>query len=152
MEALGEVEQNAETLRKRLSLPEFLANCIRRGDDGVDFGDGNFLLSGPTGSGSVSWGLDDGAVKPHLTGTLHLNNSSGACARMNIRYLSEGGAFLTERAGGTVCAADNGHHEFAVDLDPYESNKIGKVTVQLQTLAANGSYVTAGSSTVSIAE
>ena len=121
-------------------------------EDGVDFGDSVFVLSAPTGSGNVSWGLDDGAVKPHLTGTLHLNNSSGACARMNIRYLSESGSLVTERAGGTVCASDNGHHEFSVDLDPYESNKIGKVTVQLQTLAANGAYVTAGSSTVSIAE
>jgi hypothetical protein len=128
------------------------SDSVKITEDGVDFGDDNFLLSGPTGSGAVSWGLDDGAVKPHLTGTLHLNNSNGACARMNIRYLAENGAFLTERAGGTVCASDNGHHEFTVDLDPYESNKVGKVTIQLQTLAANGSYVTAGSSTVSIAE
>ena len=71
---------------------------------------------------------------------------------MNIRYLTEGGAFLTERAGGTVCASDNGHHAFTVDLEPYDSNKVGKVTIQLQTLSANGTLGTAGSQTVSIAE
>lgn len=132
--------------------PNTFPDKVKITEDGVDFGDSVFVLSAPTGSGLVTWGLDDGAVTPRLTGTLHLNNSSGACARMNLRYLSEGGTFLAERAGGTVCAPDNGHHEFTVDLDPYESNKIGKVTIQLQTLAANGAFVTAGSSTVSIAE
>ncbi len=70
---------------------------------------------------------------------------------MNLRYLTEGGTFLAERAGGTVCAPDNGHHSWTVDLDPYSSSLIGQVTVQVQTLAANGTYVTAGSKTVSIA-
>jgi hypothetical protein len=128
------------------------ADSVKITEDGVDFGSSSFSLGAPTGSGSISWGLDDGAVTPHLTGTLHFNNSSGVCARMNLRYLTESGAFVTERAGGTVCASDNGHHAFSVDLDPFESNKVGKVTIQLQTLAANGSFTTAGSATASIAE
>ncbi len=121
-------------------------------EDGVDFGNSSFSLGQPTGSGSVSWRLDDGVVTPHLTGTLWINNSSGVCSRMNIRYLTEGGTFVTERSGGTVCASDNGLHSFSVDLDPFDSNKVGKVKVQLQTQGTNGSYSTAGSATVSIAE
>ena len=60
---------------------------------------------------------------------------SGVCARMNLRYLTESGAFLTERAGGTVCAPDNGHDTGSASTSSsYASNKIGQVTVQLQTL------------------
>ena len=39
-----------------------------------------------------------------------------------------------------MCAPDNGHHAFTVNLAPYDSTKIGQVTVQLQTLAANGNW------------
>ena len=35
---------------------------------------------------------------------------------------------------------------------PYVSTEIGQVQVQLQTLGTNGTYVTAGSQTVSINE
>jgi hypothetical protein len=122
-------------------------------EDGVDFGKTNsFLTSGPTGSGTMHWGLVDGQVTPHLTGSIYLNNSSGACARMNLRYLTTSGSFWTSRSGGEVCADDNGLHQFTVDLDPYTSNKIGKVEVQLQTQGSNGTWNTAGSQTVSIAE
>ena len=121
-------------------------------DSGIDFGGSGFFAGAPSGSGSMHWHLDDGKVEPHLTGSLHLDNSSGVCARMNLRYLSSSGAFLTSRAGGVVCAADNAHHSWSVDLEPYESNKVAKVTVQTQTQGSNGSWNTAGSKTVSIAE
>ncbi len=119
---------------------------------GVDFGSNGFGLSSASGPGSLAWGLNDGDTTPHLTGAIWLNNSGGQCARVNLRYLTEGGSDLTERSGGTVCAPDNGLYGWSVDLNPYTSNKIGKVQVELQTLAANGSYVTAGSQTVSIAQ
>ena len=52
-----------------------------------------------------------------------------------------------------MCAPDNGHHSWSASTSrPYGSNQIGQVTVQLQTLALNGTYVTAGSQTVSINE
>jgi hypothetical protein len=119
---------------------------------GVDFGSTGWSGGSPTGDGYVSWPLDGSTARPHLTGAIHLNNSNGACARMNIRYLTDSGAFLDERHGGTVCAPDNAHHSWNVDLDPYESDQIGQVEVELQTLAVNGDYVTAGSQTVSIAQ
>jgi hypothetical protein len=71
---------------------------------------------------------------------------------MNLRYLTEGGMFLHSEAGGQVCAPDNVHHSWSVDLQPYTSSDVGKVDVQVQTLAANGSWLTAGSQTVSVAE
>jgi hypothetical protein len=132
--------------------PNTFSDAVKITEDGVDFGGSGFSFGQPVGDGWVSWGIVEGVVTPRLTGTVHLNNSSGECARMNLRYYTESGAYLTERAGGTVCAGDNGHHSWSVDLDPYASSQIGLVTVQLQTLASNGSYVTAGSDTVSIAE
>jgi hypothetical protein len=71
---------------------------------------------------------------------------------VNLEYQTESGAYLTERAGGTVCAADGSHDAWSVNLAPYASSQIGKVKLELQTLASNGSYVTAGSQTVSINE
>lgn len=121
-------------------------------EDGVDFGSSGFAAGVPTGSGEVAWDLRAGNVTPRLTGYLHLNNSSGVCARMRIRYLTETGSFLIAKTGGEVCADDNGHHQWSVDLSPYDSNKIGKVEIQLQTQGSNGSWNTAGSKTVSIAQ
>jgi hypothetical protein len=66
---------------------------------------------------------------------------------MNIRYLTESGALLTERAGGTVCSPDEDLHGWTVDLEPYTSNKIGGVTVQLQVENANGTWWVIGSDT-----
>jgi hypothetical protein len=135
----------------------FVANTfddsVKITEDGVDFGATNtFLVTGPTGSGSLHWGLVNGQVTPRLTGSIYINNSSGVCSRMNLRYLTEAGTFLTSKPGGEVCADDNGLHQFTVNLAPYTSNKIGKVEVQLQTQGSNGSWNTAGSQTVSIAE
>jgi hypothetical protein len=71
---------------------------------------------------------------------------------MNLRYLTEAGVLLTERAGGTVCADDDGHHVWEVALSPWSSNKIGQVRVQVQTRSGNGAWSSAGGETVSIAE
>jgi hypothetical protein len=119
-------------------------------ESGVDFGNSGWNGFGePSGDGFVSWDITNGYVRPRLTGAIHLNNSNGACARMNIRYLTETGSFIDSRAGGTVCSPDNGHNSWSVDLDPRD---IGLVTIQLQTLGTNGVYSTAGSQTVSINE
>jgi hypothetical protein len=128
-------------------------DSVRITESAMDFGNDNWSALGyPVGSGEMSWELDGSQVTPHLTGVLWQNNSLGACARVNLRYLTETGAFLTERAGGTVCASTNGPQGWSVNLDDYSSNKIGQVTVQIQRLAANDTYVTVGSQTVSINE
>jgi hypothetical protein len=120
--------------------------------DGVDFGDLSFDLGAPLGHGDMSWKLDGVDVAPRLLGGLHLNNSSGVCARINLRYYTQAGAFLTKRADDEMCAQDNGHHSRIIDFSPHASNKIAEVKVQLQTQASNGSWNVAGSRTVSIAE
>jgi hypothetical protein len=105
------------------------------------------------GSGSVSWVLDtDGNVRAHLTGSIHINNSSGDCIRMNIEYQTSSGGYIDERPGGTVCAASNAHRSWSVNLDPFESDQVGQVKIELQTLTVAGTYVNAGSQTVSLAE
>lgn len=139
-----------------VSFGRYAANThwdiVRITADGVDFGDRDFVFGAPPNGGWLDWGLAGAVARPSLTGYLHLNNSSGVCARVNLRYLSESGGFLKAKPGGSVCAADNGHQIAHVDLAPYESNKIGKVKVQLQTQANDGSWKVAGSKTVSIAE
>ena len=86
---------------------------------GVGFGGPGWLFGAPVGSGSVSWNLENGTLKPHLRGTLHLVNNAGTCARMNINYLTDAGVFITSMPGGTVCAPNNGAFAWTVDLAPY---------------------------------
>jgi hypothetical protein len=121
-------------------------------EPGVDFGGSTFGTSTPDGPGNMEWTLKSGLVTPHLTGTIWLDRSATVCARIHLRYLTESGAFLAQRAGGDKCAPDNGLAHASVDLSPYSSNEIGKVEVELQTEATDGTWNTAGSKTVSIAE
>jgi hypothetical protein len=104
-------------------------------EDGVDFGGSGWGTGAPSGSGAMVWKLDDGDVTPNLEGFLHLNNSSGVCARVKLRYFTDAGLLLTTREDDAYCASDNGHHSWWIDFEPYESNKVGEVRVQLQTLA-----------------
>jgi len=121
-------------------------------EDGIDFGDLSFELGAPIGHGEIEWDLDGTDVKPRLLGGLHLNNSSGACARVNLHYLTVAGTFLASRADEELCAPDNGHHLRHIDFSPHRSNKIAKVQVRLETQGSNGSWNLAGTRTVSIAE
>jgi hypothetical protein len=140
------------TVETRTVSANVHADNVKITEQGADLGGQDFAAGAPIGSAQLDWNLDDGVVEPRLTGYLHLDNSGGLCARINLRYLTEGGSFLTREAGGEVCAEDNSHHRFSVDLAPYDSSKIGKVKVQLQTRGTNGSWNVAGSKTVSIAE
>jgi hypothetical protein len=119
----------------------------------VDFGGDKFstLTSEPTRYGSVYWNRgDSGDITVRLMGYIWLNNEAGICARMNLKYYTESGTFLTEKPGGAGCAADNNLHAVAVDLQPYTSPQVGKVTVQLQTQATNGSWSVVDSQTADI--
>jgi len=117
---------------------------------GAGFGGPGWLFGAPVGSGSVSWNLENGTLKPHLRGTLHLVNNAGTCARMNINYLTDAGAFITSRLGGTVCAPNNGAFAWTVDLAPYR-DVLGQVEIELQTQNAGGAWAVVGSQTVAVA-
>ena len=120
--------------------------------DGVDFGMQDFALGAPMADGYTTWDIDNGVATANAYGYIHLNNSSGVCARLKFRYLTEGGLFLSEHADEEHCAPDNGHHSWWVDFEPTGTNKVGQVRVQLQTLAANGNWETAESRLIDIAE
>ena len=128
------------------------SDAVKITEDGFDFGGSSWGIGQPSNDGFVTWSIVNGVVTPRLTGAIHINNSSGECARMNLRYLTESGSFIDSRAGGTVCSPDNSHNSWSVNLAPFGHRDIGQVQVQLQTLASNGSYLTAGSQTVSINE
>ena len=99
----------------------------------------------------IVWSIDGNArITPTITGHLHLNNSSGACARIKVRYRTEGGALLTTDESEQLCASDNGHHDRFVKVDDWGSDKLGEIKVQLQTLSANGTWTTAGSDIASV--
>ena len=101
--------------------------------DGVDFGMQDFALGAPMADGDTTWDIDNGVATANAYGYIHPNNSSGVCARLKFRYLTE-------------------DHSWWVDFEPTGTNKVGQVRVQLQTLAANGSWETAGSRLIDIAE
>jgi hypothetical protein len=117
--------------------------------DGFDFGGKTFVAGAPTDAGEVAWSWAGGQVKPRVTGTLHINNAASACARMRIQYYAADDALLADEYGGKVCAPDNRHHSWTVDLDPYASGKLAHITVSLQTLGADSTWRTIGSSNAS---
>jgi|GEM_PF-1346718 len=118
-------------------------------EDGFDFGGQTFVGSGPTHSGEVVWTWSGAQVSPHLKGTLHINNAATACARMRIEYFKEDDSRLAEKFGGTVCAPDNKHHAWDVDLEPYSNNKLAYIKISIQTLGADDVWRTVGSTTSS---
>jgi hypothetical protein len=140
------------TVETRTFTADVHADNVKITEQGADVGGHDFAAGAPLGSAQLDWNLVDGVVAPRLTGFLHLNNSAGLCARVNLRFYSESGIFLTKGRGEAECAEDNGHQRFSIDLSPYDSNKIGEVKVQLQTQGTNGSWNVAGSKTVSIAQ
>jgi hypothetical protein len=99
-----------------------------------------------TGYGNLEWQFTGGRIRPHLTGTLHLNNVAGICARMRLEYYSDEG-YLTTDYGGTVCADDNSHHSWTVDQDDYEATNIRSVEVAIQS-EEDGFWRTEGTRTV----
>jgi hypothetical protein len=154
-DAQGWSDAVSETYSVNVSQDE-----VKITDDGVDFGGADFSFGEP-GPAAMWWSLDHGDVTPQLWGYVHLNNSSGVCARVNVRYQTEGGTFLYEEASDHHCASDNSHQSWplvqsswgvAEWFAPLTSDNIGQAKVQLQTLASDGDWENAGSKTVSIAE
>lgn len=119
---------------------------VKINEIGFDFGTGTYESSNEmSGTAPVEWLVDDNDLTPHVTGILHLAGVNDVCARMRIDYYTSGTVHLTNRSGGTVCAPDNGRHAWSVDLDPYTSNKIGKVKVSIEVQLPDGTYSIVGS-------
>jgi uncharacterized cupin superfamily protein len=121
--------------------PNIPTDKVRLSADGVDFGDDWFALGATTGSGTLSWQQGDGAlITPRLQGYLHLNNMAGVCARMKLVYRNASWQPIATKYGGEVCAPDNDHHYWSVDLAPWSSTDIDSVRVSMQTQGTNGSW------------
>jgi hypothetical protein len=126
------------------------ADNVKITADGVDLGLYDLDFGEPTSPAIMTWSLSDEGVKPSLYGDVMLNNSMGVCARVNLKYMTDAGYVLVEEAGHEYCAPDNDLHRYGFTLGSIRSDKLDKVKVQLQTLAANGTWQTAGWETVSI--
>ena len=109
-----------------------------------DFGSEDLLAGSPWHPADVAWSLSGGRTTATLTGTLHIKNASGACARMELAYLDDGGAVLSTRTGGTKCASDNGHFKFPITLGGFGDYRVSDLRVSLESIAANGSVRTVG--------
>lgn len=116
-------------------------------EDGFDFGGRTFVAGAPTDSGEVIWTWSGAQVSPRLTGTLHVNNSASACARIHIEYFKVDGIALAEKFGGKVCAADNKHYVSDIDLEKYSDNKLAYIKIGLQTLGTDDKWRTIGTAT-----
>jgi hypothetical protein len=112
---------------------------------GFDFGDDTFAEGAPTGDGTLTWVVENGSVTPKLTGTLHLKNVS-TCARLRMHYLN-GSTLLTSRHGGAVCAPDNDHHTWSVNLSPYSDIAITSVIVSIESQNTAGAWEAVDSDT-----
>lgn len=112
---------------------------------GFDFGSDGFLAGAPTGSGVLTWTRTGGQVTPHLTGTLHINDAASACARMRIEYYDRTDTRLADHPGGKVCAPDNAHHEWNVDLKPFSDAALSWVRISIQSLGTDQRWRTVGS-------
>ena len=131
------------TIESKYFEPNVFAPKVRLTADGVDFGDDWFVGSSTTGSGTLDWGQGDQATfMPRLRGYLHLNNMAGVCARIKLTYRDDTNTVLDTEYGGAVCAPDNHHYYWSVDLAPYHSSYIAEVDVAMQTQDTSGSWNT----------
>jgi hypothetical protein len=126
-------------------------HLVRFTSTGFDFGNADFVFGAPSGTGWLDWKYENGEVTPNATGTLHLDNVVGDCARMRMDYRDADDDPLATRFGGTVCAATNQHSEFTVDLEPYSSPLIQEVTVALEKQTTlNGPFTTVQASSMGV--
>lgn len=116
--------------------------------DGLDFGGEGFLGSAPTGSGTLTWSYETGRVHARLRGILHLNNVAGACARMKVEHVAAAGALLGSDAGETVCAPDNRHRRWRIDLGSFSHRDTVKARVRLQQRGSDHVWRNVGTSLV----
>jgi hypothetical protein len=103
------------------------------GVPGIGFGDSGWNSSTytPTGDGKVTWARLSGQNWPHLTGTVHLESAAGDCVRMRLDYYSDT-AYLDTEYGGAVCAIDNDHYKWSVDLQPWGSDAVQHIRVSIE--------------------
>ncbi len=116
--------------------------AVKLTSTGYDFGGSGWAAGAPTGSGDLHFHHENGTMRPHLVGTLHLNDADGTCSRMRLEYF-DSGTLLSTQYGGRVCVTDDAHHSWSVDLDPYTNPAIGSVRVSVQKETANGWFTVA---------
>ena len=68
---------------------------------GYDFGGDGRPAGLPTSSGELHWHHEDATIRPHLVGTLHVNDADGTCARMRVKYFDVFDELLATEHGGT---------------------------------------------------
>ncbi len=123
------------------------ADAVKLTTNGFDFGSDAFLGSGPSGSGTLTWRWTSDGIEPHLDGTLHLTDVAGACARVRLDDYDVDGDLLGSSIGGGVCATDDSHQEWTVDLGTFSDWDLVKTKISLQTLGTDGIWRTAASET-----
>jgi hypothetical protein len=119
---------------------------------GWDIGGLDFSGNAPTGPGVGTWTYNLGP-RFHLDATLHAKKVGGDCARVQLEYLNSLGVAIGTENGGTVCASDNGHQPWTVNLGgTFTSTAVTAVNVNLQTLNALGNYQNAGTQKITFSD
>ncbi|GJL52665.1 MAG: hypothetical protein NPIRA01_38920 [Nitrospirales bacterium] len=100
--------------------------------------------------GHVLWSIDDGEVRPRLSGELDLKDAGGLCGRMRMDFYAEGHVLLLSKYGGEVCAKGDSRQSWSVSLDPYDSNKLNEIKVSIEKKTASKDWTIIGSETVKL--
>jgi hypothetical protein len=108
---------------------------------GFDFGDDTFSGGAPTGNGEIHFHHANGTIRPHVLGFIHLNDDDGLCGKVRLRYYDGEHAQLAERFGGIVCAPDDEHYKWSVDLGTYSNPDIHSVEVAVIKITATNEIV-----------
>lgn len=122
-------------------IPE--VDSVRIESVGFDLGGEAFSNGSPTASATVSWAQAWFGAVPDFDGWLHFEGVADACARVKMASYDENDQPLGDPVStGPICAPDNGHHAESVHLDGAAGAH--KVSVRLQSLAANGDWQNVG--------
>lgn len=135
------------------TLSTFTDNDVKVADNdgsgiwGIGFGSSGWGNGNPISGGTVVWNFTGGQIRPHLTGTLHMESAAGDCVRMRIDYYADDGPdagtaydYLSTVYGGTVCALDNSHHQWSVDRDDYSDSDIRHIKVSIEEQTGPTTY------------
>lgn len=97
-----------------------------------DFGN-NQAFGAPLNGGIINWHYDPvtGVITPWISGQLYLNNLSGECAQIVVKYHDSGHNEIGVRRSSRHCPPDNRSHQHTISISSFGDEDVHHVVVQL---------------------
>jgi hypothetical protein len=104
----------------------------RISESGRDFGNNQFL-GAPLNGGIINWHFEPatGVITPWISGQLYVNNLSGDCAQIVVKYHDSAHNELDIRSSPRYCPSDNRSHQYTISISSYGDPDVDHVIVQL---------------------